>query len=267
MFPSVRPSIESGRSSAAVSAGPGFLSYNRLFRSQMAEVKNVGKVVEVKGVVIDAVFTGSLPEINNALHITVPAGDGSPGLDLIAEVQQHLGDDRVRAVAMDSTDGLPRGVDVVDTGAPISVPVGKETLGRLWNVLGEPVDDGERRHGRALADPPRPAGLPRAVAEGGDLRDRHQGHRPDRAVRARRQDRPLRRRRARQDGADPGADPQRRRAARRRVGVRRRRRADARGERPLARDDRVRRDRPRRPRLRSDERAAGRAPACRPGRA
>ena len=107
----------------------------------MAE-QNIGKVVEVKGVVIDAVFAGSLPEIYNAVRITVPGQDGGPGRDLIAEVQQHLGDDRVRAVAMDSTDGLPRGVDVVDTGAPISVPVGKETLGRLWNVLGEPVDNG-----------------------------------------------------------------------------------------------------------------------------
>jgi F-type H+-transporting ATPase subunit beta len=118
---------------------------------------SVGKVVEVKGVVIDAVFTGSLPEINNALRITVPGDDGSPGLDLIAEVQQHLGDDRVRAVAMDSTDGLPRGVDVVDTGAPISVPVGKQTLGRLWNVLGEPVDEKERATGERWPihrDPP-----------------------------------------------------------------------------------------------------------------
>ena len=111
----------------------------------MAE-QNVGKVVEVKGVVIDVVFPGALPEINNALRITVSGRDGSPGLDLVAEVQQHLGDDRVRAVAMDSTDGLPRGVDVVDTGAPISVPVGKETLGRLWNVLGEPVDQRRARH-------------------------------------------------------------------------------------------------------------------------
>jgi F-type H+/Na+-transporting ATPase subunit beta len=118
---------------------------------------NVGKVVEVKGVVVDAVFPGELPEINNALQISVPAGDGSPGLDLIAEVQQHLGDDRVRAVAMDSTDGLPRGVDVVDTGAPISVPVGKETLGRLWNVLGQPVDDGDPASGERWPihrDPP-----------------------------------------------------------------------------------------------------------------
>src|ERR671924_528814 len=102
--------------------------------------RNVGKVLEIKGVVVDAVFPGSLPEINTALKITVPERDGRPAIDLIAEVQQHLGDDRVRAVAMDSTDGIPRGVDVVDTGASITVPVGKPTLGRLWNVIGDPVD-------------------------------------------------------------------------------------------------------------------------------
>src|SRR6266540_1415 len=123
----------------------------------MANEQNVGKVVEVKGVVIDAVFTGTLPAINNALRITVEGGDGASALDLIAEVQQHLGDDRVRAVAMDSTDGLPRGVDVVDTGGPISVPVGKETLGRLWNVLGDPVDEKEPATGERWPihrDPP-----------------------------------------------------------------------------------------------------------------
>src|SRR5438067_80986 len=102
--------------------------------------RNVGKVVEIKGVVVDAVFPGSLPEINTALRITVPERDGRPAIDLIAEVQQHLGDDRVRAVAMDSTDGIPRGVDAVDTGGPISVPVGQATLGRIFNVLGDPID-------------------------------------------------------------------------------------------------------------------------------
>ena len=101
--------------------------------------QNVGKVIEIRGVVIDAVFTDDLPEIYTALKIELPDGKG----DLIAEVQQHLGDDRVRAVAMDATDGIPRGVDVVDTGAPITVPVGKQTLGRLWNVLGDPIDHGE----------------------------------------------------------------------------------------------------------------------------
>ena len=98
--------------------------------------RNVGRLIEIKGVVIDAVFNdGKLPEIYSALSIAMP--DGST---LIAEVQQHLGDDRVRAVAMDSTDGLARGVEVVDTGAPISVPVGPSTLGRLYNVLGQVID-------------------------------------------------------------------------------------------------------------------------------
>ena len=97
--------------------------------------RNVGKLIEIRGVVIDAVFTESLPEIYSALTIAMP-----DGATLVAEVQQHLGDDRVRAVAMDSTDGLARGVDVVDTGAPITVPVGEATLGRLFNVLGEVID-------------------------------------------------------------------------------------------------------------------------------
>jgi F-type H+-transporting ATPase subunit beta len=101
---------------------------------------NTGRIVEIKGVVIDAVFTDRLPEINTALAIDVPDQDGSTRT-LIAEVQQHLGDDRVRAVAMDSTDGLARGAVCTDTEAPISVPVGDATLGRLWNVIGEPIDE------------------------------------------------------------------------------------------------------------------------------
>ncbi len=109
----------------------------------MPENENVGQIVEIKGVVIDAVFPGELPGIYNALKIEVPGQDGRPAVDLIAEVQQHLGNDRVRAVAMDSTDGLSRGVDVVNTGDPITVPVGEETLGRLFNVLGDTIDEGE----------------------------------------------------------------------------------------------------------------------------
>src|SRR5688500_10748868 len=110
--------------------------------SEHAQGSTAGKVIEIKGVVIDAVFTDRLPSIYNALAIQVPSADGS-SRTLIAEVQQHLGDDRVRAVAMDTTDGLARGVDVVDTGAPISVPVGDTTLGRIWNVIGEPIDSKE----------------------------------------------------------------------------------------------------------------------------
>jgi F-type H+/Na+-transporting ATPase subunit beta len=101
-----------------------------------------GTIVEIKGVVIDAVFPDGLPQILNAVEIQIPNADGSTRT-LVAEVQQHLGDDRVRAVAMDSTDGLARGVEVVDTGEPISVPVGDVTLGRLWNVIGQPIDQKE----------------------------------------------------------------------------------------------------------------------------
>jgi F-type H+/Na+-transporting ATPase subunit beta len=97
--------------------------------------ENVGSLIEIKGVVVDAVFPDKLPAIYAALRIEREGAD-----DLVAEVQQHLGDDRVRAVAMDSTDGIARGAAVVDTDTAISVPVGDITLGRVWNVLGEPVD-------------------------------------------------------------------------------------------------------------------------------
>jgi F-type H+/Na+-transporting ATPase subunit beta len=101
------------------------------------ESRNVGKIIEIKGVVLDAVFPDELPAIYSALRIS------ADGRELIAEVQQHLGDDRVRAVAMDSTDGLARGLEIEDTGGPITVPVGQPTLGRLWNVIGDPIDKGD----------------------------------------------------------------------------------------------------------------------------
>jgi len=99
---------------------------------------NTGRIEEIQGVVIDAVFPGELPEINSAITVARPDG----GI-LVCEVQQHLGDDRVRAVAMDTTDGLARGMAVIDTGGPITVPVGDITLGRIFNVLGELIDEGE----------------------------------------------------------------------------------------------------------------------------
>ena len=105
--------------------------------------KNVGRIEEIQGVVIEAVFPDKLPEINSALEID----RGDEGV-LVFEVQQHLGDDRVRAVAMDATDGLARGVEVVDTGGPITVPVGEVTLGRIFNLLGETIDEGEGDRGR-----------------------------------------------------------------------------------------------------------------------
>jgi F-type H+-transporting ATPase subunit beta len=105
--------------------------------------KNVGKVEQVMGVVVDVVFPERLPEIYSALSIPLARSGDREETRLICEVQQHLGDDRVRAVAMDATDGLRRGDEVVDTGGPITVPVGKETLGRIFNLLGEPIDEGE----------------------------------------------------------------------------------------------------------------------------
>jgi F-type H+/Na+-transporting ATPase subunit beta len=102
-----------------------------------------GRVVQVIGPVVDAEFPkGELPEIYNALRVEAPEDQktGRPEIRLTLEVAQHLGENRVRAVAMSSTDGLVRGMEVVDTGAPISMPVGRETLGRLLNVLGEPID-------------------------------------------------------------------------------------------------------------------------------
>ncbi|HWE58361.1 MAG TPA: F0F1 ATP synthase subunit beta [Solirubrobacteraceae bacterium] len=112
--------------------------------------QNVGRIESIQGVVVEVTFPDKLPEINYAITVKRPAAAAAE-LDeeinasdvLVLEVQQHLGDDRVRAVAMDTTDGLARGVEVVDTGAPISVPVGRETLGRIFNLLGEPIDLGE----------------------------------------------------------------------------------------------------------------------------
>src|SRR6476620_7538074 len=104
---------------------------------------NVGTVEQVTGVVIDVVFPDHIPEIFTALKIEVPPEESRTELNLVCEVQQHLGDDRVRAIAMDATDGLRRGDKVADTGGPITVPVGDETLGRLFNLLGDPIDGGE----------------------------------------------------------------------------------------------------------------------------
>src|SRR3954463_13063686 len=105
----------------------------------------VGKIVQVIGPVIDVEFeAGHLPEIYNALHVVSDGKNGSALLDVICEVEQHLGENRVRAVAMKPTDGMQRGMKATDLGEPITVPVGPETLGRVLNVLGEPVDFPDR---------------------------------------------------------------------------------------------------------------------------
>ena len=101
--------------------------------------KNIGKITQVIGAVLDLKFSeGYLPEINDAVEITRKDGG-----KLVVEVAQHLGDDIVRCIAMGPTDGLVRGMDAVATGGPISVPVGEATLGRIFNVLGEPIDEKE----------------------------------------------------------------------------------------------------------------------------
>ena len=96
---------------------------------------NIGTITQVIGAVVDVRFDGELPSILNSLHTD------NGGRTLVLEVAQHLGENTVRTVAMDTTDGLVRGAEVVDTGEPITVPVGPETLGRILNVVGEPVDE------------------------------------------------------------------------------------------------------------------------------
>src|ERR1700738_1535764 len=107
----------------------------------MAEA-GVGRVVQVIGPVLDVEFPdGKLPAIYNAVVVKEEAGKSSGAIDVIAEVAQHLGENRVRCISMKPTDGMVRGMKAIDTGAPISVPVGEQTLGRILNVLGEPVDN------------------------------------------------------------------------------------------------------------------------------
>jgi F-type H+/Na+-transporting ATPase subunit beta len=109
------------------------------------QARHAGKIVQVIGPVVDVEFdAGHLPEIYHALRIQSDGTGGGEPLDVIAEVEQHLGENRVRAVAMKPTDGMQRGMQVIDLGEPISVPVGPETLGRVLNVLGEPVDFPDR---------------------------------------------------------------------------------------------------------------------------
>nr|WP_267879364.1 hypothetical protein [Sneathiella glossodoripedis] len=97
--------------------------------------KSVGKITQVMGAVVDVQFDGDLPAILNALHTD------NNGQRLVLEVAQHLGENTVRTIAMDATEGLVRGQEVTDTGDAIQMPVGPETLGRILNVVGEPVDE------------------------------------------------------------------------------------------------------------------------------
>jgi F-type H+/Na+-transporting ATPase subunit beta len=103
--------------------------------------QNIGKVIQIAGPAVDVEFTpGNLPPIYQALRVTSEGFKVPEPIDVVLEVQQHLGESRVRTVAMQATDGMVRGMNALDLGGPISVPVGKETLGRVMNVIGEPVD-------------------------------------------------------------------------------------------------------------------------------
>jgi len=114
----------------------------RAMATASRDAEMIGHVVQVIGPVIDVEFSAEqLPEIYNALRISEAGQDGGISVNVVAEVQQHIGRNQVRAVAMSSTDGIMRGMKVVDTGQAISVPVGEAALGRIINVLGEPVDE------------------------------------------------------------------------------------------------------------------------------
>src|SRR5690348_5254919 len=104
-------------------------------------MENTGKVIQIAGPAVDVQFAESnLPPIYTAIRVTSEGFNVPQPIDVILEVQQHLGEGRVRCVAMQATDGMVRGMKSIDLGGPISVPVGKETLGRVINVVGEPVD-------------------------------------------------------------------------------------------------------------------------------
>ena len=107
-----------------------------------APKKTVGRIVQVIGPVLDVEFESeTLPELYNALEVRAKSSTGDTNR-IVAEVQQHIGRNQVRAVAMSSTDGIERGMEAIDTGSSISVPVGEAALGRILNVLGDPIDNG-----------------------------------------------------------------------------------------------------------------------------
>ena len=132
----------------------------------------LGKIVQIIGPVLDVEFdAGHLPELYNALSITGMSDAGDP-IRVVVEVQQHIGRNLVRAVAMSSTDGVVRGMEVVDTGSAITVPVGEAALGRILNVIGSRWTTARRsRRRRALADPPQASRLREPRAQDRDLRD------------------------------------------------------------------------------------------------
>ena len=156
----------------------------------------IGKITQVISAVLDIKFPeGHLPEINDAIRIPLKKGG-----ELIVEVAQHLGDDTVRCIALGPTDGLVRGMDAIATGGPISVPVGEKTLGRLFNVLGEPIDE--------IAPPQTKEHWPiHRKAPSFEEQATSQSCRSALPVSERRKNRIVWRSRCRKNRADPGTDP------------------------------------------------------------
>ena len=138
-----------------------------------------GKVVQVIGTVVDVEFPPEdLPEIYNGLELDVD------GERLVLEVEQHVGNNWARCLALGTTDGLARGAECIDTGQPVAVPVGENSLGRIFNVLGDAIDGGEQVASDAerLANSPPAALIRRAVSNHRDFGDRHQGFGSDHAL-------------------------------------------------------------------------------------
>lgn len=143
---------------------------NEFVQKALKDGGSKGQVAAVIGAVVDVKFDGKLPPINQALEVEDIVNEHGKRGRLVLEVAQHLGENTVRAVAMDSTEGLTRGQGAVDAGAPIMVPVGEPTLGRIINVLGEPIDDqGPIAAGGALAPIHKPAPTFEQLGEGGTI--------------------------------------------------------------------------------------------------
>ena len=199
---------------------------------------NIGKIVQVIGPVVDVAFEeGQLPNIMNAIAITNPTINDQED-NLIVEVAQHLGDNVVRCIAMDITDGLVRGMKAKDLGGPISVPVGPECLGRILNVVGRPVDGLGPVNAKHTMPIHREA--PTFLEQDTSVHVLETGVKViDLLVPFPRggQNGDVRRRRRRQDRRHDGDDPQHRHAPRRHLGVRRRGRADPGRQRPLPRNE------------------------------
>ena len=210
---------------------------------------NLGRIEEIQGVVIEAMFPDKLPEINHAIRVKRPAAAAEEDEDIAAPDDAGSS---ARSSSISATTACARSRwtrPTASRAAPMSIDTGAPITCRSAGHAREDLQPARRadrpRRGdpgrrRALADPPRRADRRGADADDGDVRDRHQGDRSARARTQGRQGRPVRRRRRGQDGHHPGADPQPRSGARRPVGVLRRRRALARGQRPLARDEGIR---------------------------